>query len=768
MPGTFLFTKPMNTVALIIYRLRYILVALSLIFTIIFGLSINMDLDNTISAWFAQDDPVSIDYHNYRDTFEGGRYMIVAVRSENLFSTPVLDYIRNITEDLKNIDLAKRVHSLANSNRVTGTEEGIVITPLLNDLEKADPYDIRDYALNDEIFKDYLVSADGTLSAVVIVFDDLKPKQIVDVIQEIETILGKDRPQGVETFLAGGIMINHEFNEVTEQNETILPLFGVILVLTMTYILFRSIPKNIIVISVIAMSLCWTLGFYSMLGYTYNAVSGLIIPLIVILSIANTVHIIEYFDEVSKENDARSSYIATIQYITIPCFITSVTTSFGLFSLVASPITAVQHFGITSAAGIMFAFFISIALVPFLLTLLPSQKRVHHRYWGHALAGIFHINEKRYRLILFITAACIIFFGFGVKRVVIETNELEWFPKDSDMYINSMTLDRELAGVGALELIIEGEEEVLKDPVILNKIDNLSKEIRQITGVKKIISLADYVKSVNRALNANEQEAYMVPGSQELIAQEILLFSFSVSGTEELERVVNMDYSKGRIAIKIKYASSHETRALISQIEEKARQAFSGTDVKISLTGSSYLFSMLDKYIVESQIKTFSLAFILVIGILFVVFRSLKYGLLCILPNLLPITMIIGIMGWVGINLNVGTVMIASVALGICVDDTIHFLSRFRKEFADKGHTIHSAIRKTTIFVGRAIIFTSLISIGGFSIVWISDFQPSKDFGLLLSITLLLALVCDLFLLPACMIAIKRFFTKPVGHDDSI
>ncbi|HOO47360.1 MAG TPA: efflux RND transporter permease subunit, partial [Deltaproteobacteria bacterium] len=661
--------KPMNTVALIIYRLRYILAVLCLVITVFFGLSINMDLDNTISAWFAEDDPVSVDYHNYRDTFEGGRYMIVAVRSEKLFSYEVLKYIRNITEELENLDMAKRVHSLANANRVTGTEEGIVIEELLNDLGNADPADIRDYALNDEIFRDYLVSADGTLSALVIVFDDLKPKQIVALIEEIEAILEKDRPAGVETFLSGGLMINHEFNKVTEQNETILPLFGVILVFAITYILFRSIPKNLIIISVIAMSLCWTLGLYSLLGYTYNAVSGLIIPLIVILSVANAVHIIEYFDEVSKENDARSSYIATIRYITIPCFITSITTSFGLFSLIASPITAVQHFGVVSAAGILFAFVISVALVPLLLTLLPSRKKEHHRYWGHALAGLFHINEKRYGVILFITAGCIVFFGFGVTRVVIESNELEWFPKDGEMYTNSMTLDRELAGVGALELIIEGEEEVLKDPEILKRMDRLSDEIRQMPRVKKIISLADYVKSVNRALNANAQEAYLVPDTQELIAQEILLFSFSSSGTEELERVVNMDYSKGRIAIKIKYGSSHDTRALISRIEQKARQEFAGTDVKISLTGGSYLFSMLDKYIVESQIKTFSLAFVLVIGILFVVFRSIKFGLLCILPNLLPITMIIGIMGWVGINLNVGTVMIASVALGICADD---------------------------------------------------------------------------------------------------
>jgi len=757
----------MKTLSLLIFRLRYLLLTLIIIFTIVFGLFINMDLDNTISAWFAKDDPISVNYNNFRDAFEGGRYLVVAVKSDNLFSADVLTYIKEKTYELKDMDLAKRVHSIANANKVVGTDQGIVITPLLEDLENADLRDIETYALGDELFKDYLVSSDGTLSAIVIVFDELKPKQIVAVIDQVETILEKDRPGGVETFLAGGIMINHEFNKVTKENETLLPALGVILVLAMTYILFRSIPKNIIVISVIAMSLCWTLGFYSLMGYTYNAVSGLIIPLIVILSIANTVHIIEYYDEVRKDNNRRTSYLETVRFITIPCFITSITTSFGLLSLSASPISAVQHFGITSAAGIMFAFIISIVLVPLLLTLLPSQARMHHRHWGHMLAGIFHINERRYWLILLVTGLCMLFFGLGVKKVAIETNELEWFPKDSDVYINSMMLDKNLAGVGSLELILEGEEDILKEPAILKKIDDLSHQIRQMPGVKKIISLTNYVKAVNRAVNANDPAAYIVPNSRDLIAQEILLFSFSVSGTEELERVVNMDYSKGRIAIKIKYASSQETRGLISQVEEKARQTFSGTGVTVSLTGGSHLFSMLDKYIVESQIKTFSLAFVLVIGILFVVFRSFRYGLLCILPNLLPITMIIGIMGWCSINLNVGTVMIASVALGICADDTIHFLSRFRKEFSVQDQSMNKALRKTTIFVGRAVIFTSLISIGGFSIVVLSNFRPARDFGLLLSITLLLALICDLFVLPASMIAARRFFAKKMQPQAS-
>jgi len=759
----------MNRLSKTIYRLRYLSASCVILLTLFFASSIKMELDNTISSWFSKDDPISVNYNSFRDAFEGGRYLIVAIESADIFSYDILNYIRSKTDELEQMDRVKQIHSLSNANKVIGTTDGIEINPLLYNLEDADIADLKHQALTDDLFRDYLISEDSTLSTIILVCDDMNANQMEEVITEVEEIVEKDKPPDTETFLSGGIMLNHEFNKVTKQNETTLPVLGLIIIIIIVLIIFRSISKIAIVVSIIGMSLCWTLGFHSILGYTFNALSGMIIPLIIILSISNTIHIIEYFDEIRKDNDREDAFIATISYITIPCFITSITTSIGLLSLATSPISSVKHFGIAAASGVMFAFIISIVIVPVSLTMLHSHGKEHHPYWGHMLAWIFHLSEKRYALILGITASAFILSVLGFNWIKIETNELEWFPKDSSVYITSKTLDEKLSGIGNMELIIKGRQDMLKQPLILKRIDAFSQEIGRLTEVKKVISLASYVKAVNKALEEDREDAYRVPDTRELIAQEILLFSFSESGLDELERVSTPDYSMGRVNIKVSYGSSEEGRILAERIEDMAVETFRDIDdIKITITGSSYLLSMLDKYIVESQIRSFTLAFGLVFGLLFIILRSIRYGLLTILPNILPITLIIGVMGWFGISLNVGTVMIASVALGIAVDDTIHYISRFIKESRKKQSTLHSCLRKTTIFVGRAVVFTSMINIAGFSVVIFSGFQPSRDFGLLLSLTLLFALVCDLFVLPSIMTAARRFFEKhpaknPIG-----
>jgi predicted RND superfamily exporter protein len=341
--------------------------------------------------------------------------------------------------------------------------------------------------------------------------------------------------------------------------------------------------------------------------------------------------------------------------------------------------------------------------------------------------------------------------------VKIETNQIEWFPKKEDCYKSAMLLDKNLSGIGDLEIVIKGEKDALKEPDILKKMDNLSSEIEKLPRVKKVISLTDYVKMINKALKEDNPEYYKIPESKSLIAQELFLFTLSDDGREELDNIVTSDYSQGRIAVKTESMPSQESVILGSLLGEMAKEGFSGTGIGVTLTGTTYLDNLMDKYLLESQVKGFSLAFLSVIGVLFIAFWSVKYGGLSIIPNLLPIIFIIGIMGWSGITLNTGTVMVASVALGIVVDDTIHFISRFRKELKFNKFPFQDALRETTVSVGKAIIFTSVINIAGFLILLISGFQPTREFGMLIALTLFFAIIGDILVLPSVIIATRRF-----------
>lgn len=753
----------MERLAAFIYRLRAWLFSAVILAGVFFAANIRFEMNNKLDAWFEDDDPVSVDFRLFRDTFEGGDSLIVGLESENLFTRENLAYLVAKTDELETVDHVRYVVSLANANRVRGTEQGIDVRPLLEGYERTPPREIRRAALEDELFADYLVSKDGRMTALYVVFDEIDSAHVDEIIAQVRAVMDRGKPASLEVFLSGGLMVSSEFVKATRQNQTLLPALGIAIGILTIYVLFRSFSRIVIVTVVVGLSLVWTLGLHSLMGYAFNPISGMIIPLVVVLSLSNSIHMMEYYDEVRKAHAPGASFLSMVRFITVPCFIASITTSLGLFSLMTSPIRAVKQFGFTSGAGIFFSFLISLFVVPFLLTVTPDRRGREHRWWGRSLSLVAHANERRHWLILVITLLLTVASAVGMGRVTIDSNELEWFPEDSELRKNAMKFDRALSGIGNVELVLVGEPGMLMDPKVLSGMDRLSRRIERMPNVRKAISLADYIKAVNRTLKGGDETHYRVPDTTELIAQEALLFSMSQTGREEIERYANIDNSVGRISVRLKYTSSAEVRELVSRIRSEIANVFPDGGVRVGLTGFSFIFSMIDKYIVESQIRSFSLAFVLVFGVMFLVMWSVRYGALAIIPNVLPVMFIIGFMGWTGINLNVGTVMIASVALGIAVDDTTHLISRFRREYDHPGATLHRALRQSIIRVGRAMVFTSLIAVCGFCVVVLSEFQPARDFGVLLSFTLVIALICDMFLLPSMIIVLRRFLLGS-GH----
>jgi len=748
----------MERLANILYRFRFFWLGLITAITIVFGSLIRIEMDNSLKAWFSATDPHYIVYEDYRDIFEGGRYLIVALRSNDVFSLDALHYIKQKTEEFEDLPKVKRVHSLANANKVIGTPQGIEINPLLSELEDNNLQKIRENALEDELFRGYLVSHDGKFTAIMLTFEDMPSKATDKAVHQVKKIAYQEKPKDAEAFLSGDMRIYTEFNRFTKQNQKILPLLVIPIISIFIIILFRSLSKVFVILLVVGMSLSWALGFYSVLGYDFNVVTGMLIPLVVILSIATSIHIVEYFGEIRKNHTKKDAFKYTIIYITIPCFITSITTAFGLLSLSISHIDAVKHFGIGSAAGIMFAFVISIITVPLFLTLLPSDQKIRKGFLlKKFLHGISTFNQIRFKYILIAAFCGFIVFAWGITKIKIETNQIEWFPKKEDCYKSAMLVDKNLSGIGDLEIVIKGTKDALKEPDILKRIDILSLKIKKIPRIKKVISLTDYIKNINKALKQDKPEHYIIPDSKPLIAQELFLFTLSDDGKKELNNMVTPDYSQGRISIKTESMPSQESVILGSLLENMAKETFSGTGISVSLTGTTFLYNLMNKYLLESQIKGFSLAFLSVIGILFIAFWSAKYGGLSIIANLLPIVFIVGIMGWSGITLNTGTVMVASVALGIAADDTIHFISRFRKELKSNKFPVQNALRETTISVGRAILFTSVINIAGFLILFISGFQPTREFGMLIAMTLFFALIGDILVLPSVIMAARQF-----------
>ncbi len=743
-----------------LYRTRYPWVISLLALTLFFSTHTEgLKLDNTLSTWFPADDEHYRTYQHFRDDFGGNRNLVIVIEVDDVFDPSILRYIRDRSEAIEEIDWVKRVYSLSTANRVYGNEDGIEVKPLLHGMNDGMIAEIRDYTLRQELLRDDLVSADASLTTIVVTFDEENAdRERARILEEIRGIMEGGAIEETQIYYSGSMEFSKEYDRFTLQNQRSFTPPLIALIVISILLLFRSVSKLMIVIFVVGSSVGWTVGIYSLLGYSFNVISGMLIPLIVILSISDTIHILEYHDEVSRDRgDKKEIFVSTMAYITRPCLATSLTTAFGLLSLTSSKVPAVRAFGLGSAIGILSAFILSIVFVPFFLSVLPSKYRMSKgSIWLKPLGALHRFNLRHSRALLVSISAVFILAVSTISRIEVNTNQTDFFQEDSMIRRAAKLLNERLSGVFSVEVYLTGEEGSMKRPEVLRAMEEFQARVLIYPHVEKVTSLSDQVKMINRELEGGDPDAYRIPDSRELIAQELFLLSLSQHGREDLHHVVSSDYSRGRISVKMRSMSSDELVEICRSMEGEAGKIFADTGVTPVLTGSGQLFSYLDRYLVESQIRSFTIAFLTVIVFMFIFFRSWKYGFLSILPNLFPIVLVLGVMGFTGITLNVATVTVSSVALGIAADDTIHFISRFKRERREKGHERIRSLENSTIHVGRAIVSTSMINMLGFSILVFSDFMPTVYFGCLVAMTMGFALVGDLVFLPTSLMSLWR------------
>ena len=726
-------------------------------------------IDNDITAWFSKDDPVYRDYERFRAEFGGTRALIIALKADSadrLFSRETLETIEAISGDIERVDTVQRVNSLATATIVEALkhedadEGGLDVRPLLDKLATRDPADIRRRALDDDLIRGDLVSEDGTTTAIIVGFDEDRIDDVrAGVIQQIHDIVDPKLPAGVRAYYNGSLEISETYNRITLDNQrkfTPPILFFTVLAI---YLSFRSWRKTMLAMFAIVVSLLWTLGLYSLMGYSYNVLASMLVPLIVVLAIADDVHIMQHWDEERRRGDVEHAFKATVAHLTAPLLGASATTALGMLSLATSSVVAVRAFGVGAAVGIMVDFAISLVLMPTLLTLVKPEtaEAPHERYFLAPLKAVARFSSAHPGRVLAVSMVLAVAATLGILRLRVDTNHISFFSADHPLGQSAAIIDKQLGGVYSFQIMLEGPPESLKTPDALQRIDRLEDALRKFPHVRKVTSVADYVKRINKELNDGRPEANVVPADADTIAQELFVFALGGEGRHELERVVASDYSRAQISIKLQSMSSDIVLEQVEQADRLAKEAFTGSGITVLTTGSGRLFSTLDHYLVMSQLSSFGTAFFAVFGVIFLVFRSFRFGLLTIAPNLLPVLAVLGVMGYLDISLNIATVMVASVALGIVDDDTIHFINRYRREAA-AGRSTDEAIEIATAHEGRASLTTALINSAGFGVLLLSEYKPTAWFGGLLALTMMTAFLAEVFILPATIKLLPRVF----------
>jgi predicted RND superfamily exporter protein len=726
------------------------------------------EIDNDITAWFSRDDPVYRDYERFREEFGGTRTLIVALQADSpdrLFARDTLQFIETVTGDIERVDTVHRVDSLATATIVealTGADDegGLDVRPLLDNAATASPDEVRRRALADDLLRGDLVSESGTVTAIVVSFDEERIDAVrAGVIQRIHDLVDPRLPSGVRAYYNGSLEISETYNRITLDNQYKFTPPILLFTILAIYAAFRSWRKTMLAMFAILISLFWTLGLYSLLGFSYNVLTSMLVPLVVVLAIADDVHIMQRWDEARRRGSDEQAFKETVAHLATPLFGASATTALGMLSLATSNVVAVRSFGIGSAIGIMVDCVISLVLVPTLLLLVRSQPTVppHEKYLVAPLRRIARLTCARPALTLAIALAIGTAAALGILRLRVDTNHINFFADSHPLGQSARVIDQELSGVYSFQLMLEGPPDSLNTPDALQRMDRLQDELRQFAHVRKVTSVADYVKRINKELNGGRAEASVIPSDQATIAQELFVFALGGEGRHELERVVASDYSRAQINVKLQSMSSDVVLQHVEEADRMARAAFAGTGISVLTTGSGRLFSTLDHYLVDSQLSSFGTAFLTVFGVIFIVFRSWRFGALTIVPNVLPVLVVLGVMGYLDISMNIATVMVASVALGVVDDDTIHFINRYRREISD-GASTDEAIERATIHEGRASLTTAIINSCGFAVLFLSEYKPTAWFGGLLALTMAIAFLAEVFILPPIIKLLPRIF----------
>jgi len=720
-------------------------------------------IDNDISAWFSKDDPVLRDYDRLRQEFTGSRTLIVALAGPGVTSAAGLDVLRRITADVERVPYVIRAYSLASANtiRATGGEDaGIEVRPLIPRAGPIDAGTVVKTALADPFLRGDLIARDASVVSLVVNFDeDRVDAERAQTIERVRAAVDRHLTPGLRAYYNGSLEISETYNRVTVANTIRFTPPILLMTLAALFILFRSWRITVLTLGAVLVSVLWSVGLYSLMGFSFNVLSSMLVPLVVVLAIADDVHIIQHYTEIFERTGSREeAFVTTVAELFLPLLAASGTTALGMFSLATSQVHAVSSFGIGAAVGVMTDMAISIVLVPTLLALVPRRTTVppQERWLIVPMRLVARITSRRPGLVLAVALLLSIASIGGIMRLRVDTNHINFFSAGHPLSQSARLIDGKLSGVYGYQVFFEGPAESMRDPAVLSRIDTLGKAIGKLPNVRSVISLADYVKRIDRDLGGTSGDA--VPSSPALIAQELFVFALSDEGRHELSQIVASDYSRGQMTVRMASMSSDVLFEQVLRSQEIADRIFAGSGITPTVTGSARLFAQLDHYLVSSQVSSFFTAFVTVFAVIFVVFRSFRFGALAIAPNVFPVIVVLGIMGWMDISMNVATVMLASIALGIVDDDTIHFISRYRRDVA-AGADTDAAIAHATMHEGRASLTTALVNSCAFAVLLFSEYRPSAWFGGLLALTMGVAFLAEVFILPATIKLLPGLFS---------
>jgi predicted RND superfamily exporter protein len=747
-------------------------------------------IDNSFDNFFDKTDPAYQAYLQYRKDFGSDEiaYLMYEApgREHGVFDLEVMRKIARLTRALEDeVPFVYEVTSLANAEIVEGVPDGIVIHDLFESEpdSQAEVLAARDLVLAKPMYVGGIVSQDARYGAIIIDMALSSTDPVADIRLDpdggdglgnlypqvtqakIDEILARPEYADLAFFVSGDVPLNAVWNWIIDDESGVLDLatLGVIAVLLAVF--FRSPIAVIGPLVVVQLSVIATVAFVGLVGWNVDMMFGNVPTLVITVGVAETVHILsEWNAQCAEHEDRRAAMRRTLELVGLPCLLASLTSAAGFLSMGLAPVATIARMSVYSAIGVMVAFVLSMTLLVALLSLgrrfqAPDALRALADGRGGsrvraALAGIARFNVRHRLALLGVSAAVCGLAGVGIGRLEVDSNWMDDLTDRVPIKAATLRIDEVMGGLNSLVYLFDsGRPEGVKDPAVLRDIERVQRDAERHDIVQKTYSVVDILKDLNQAFHEGDPAYYAIPESPELVAQYLLLYEGS--GGDEVEEFLSSDFSHASLEIRTRLAKTSRMAQLADDIEaEIAAEPLQASTA--ARTGIGELWLQLLDYIVASQVQGVVLAFVSIAAMMWLVCQSLRTALLAMVPNVAPIVLTLGAMGWWGLPLDYNKLMIASVSIGIAVDDTIHFMTRFRHEFEQRGRYAE-ALEAAMTEVGRAVFITSAALVLGFLVLTLSVMASRVMFGVLLAATIGTALLAEFFLMPALLVAFKPF-----------
>mgnify|MGYP001177253812 CR=1 FL=1 len=747
------------------------LIAVFFLLIITIGMSFgakNLYFDNDYRAFFGETNPQLDAFERLQKTYtkiDNVQFAFEPKVGSDASSLQILTAVEELTELAWQIPYSLRVDSISNYQHTEVEDDDLIVEDLYSyadELEQSELDNVKNIVTTEPSIIGRLHDPDHKSTAVTVTVQlpGENPTEVVEVVEAARNIKAEIlKKHDVNIRLGGIAMFNNAFFEASESDMTTLMPAMYLVILIVTFLLIRSVYATAMVILIIIPSITFAMGFGGWIGVGLTPPSASAPTIITTLAVADSIHfLVTMFNRMRAGLSQRQAIIYSLSVNGKPIFLTSITTAVGFLSLNFSDSPPFHDLGNITAAGVMAAWLFSIVLLPILMSLVTVKPRETLGFLNKHMENLGKFIASKYKAVLALSVVASVLITSAITRNEINDDFLKYFDEDITFRSDTDWISKNLTGLNQIQFDMQSKKpNGISDPDFLTKLEAFSQWSRNQDVVTNVQSITDVFKRLNRDLNGGDTNFYKVPESRELAAQYLLLYELSLPFGLDLNNQIDIDKSSTQVIVTIEDLTTNEIKAWIKEAETFLTEEL-GMDAVAA--GPTVMFSYIAERNIQGMLWGTLYAVLIISGIILIALRDVRLGLLSLVPNILPAALAFGVWGMFVGQVNMAVAVVTGMALGVIVDDSVHFLTKYQLARKNDNLSPEKAVVSAFGGGGTALLVTTVILVAGFAILAQSSFGLNSAMASLTAISLFMALIADLTILPSLLILLDRKMSK--------